>query len=265
VRYLLSMLRSEGHLDNIYETFLAVTEYMDIVGPDFLGEVILPKKGTAVIETSHGVLTDRQYGFHPHTSAIRTLPSFTRRVLDDAGFEGQVVNLGVSRAYAIRHGAGPLPTNDPSLAENLLPGSHKDDNRWQGTVRVGALDGVLLRYAINVCGGPSAFDGLAITWFDQIQKNGEWLLCNSYQKCDDDTVFTREGELRVIENTDETTQQRFTTALQDPVPVIDRQSIDQSADRDSLFGVCADTVQKMTGVPVRMVSIGPTEHDKLLK
>jgi adenylosuccinate synthase len=233
VRYLLGELRSDAQLDEVYEKYLTVAEYAKIVAPDYLGEVILQRPGTAVIETSHGVLTDRMYGFSPHTSAIRTLPSFTRQILDDAGYGGKVVNLGVTRAYAIRHGAGPLPTHDPTLSEHLLPGSHKDDNRYQGKVRVGAFDGMLLRYAINVCGGPSAFDGLAITWFDQIRENGEWLTCDAYQKRDDATVFTREGELRVIPNTTDELQARYTAALQDPGPIVDCQPIDPTLSNDS--------------------------------
>lgn len=265
VRHELELLRDDGFLWLVHERFVEASRLAKIVGPEYMGEVIMPRKGTAVIETSHGVLTDRVYGFHPHTSAIRTLPEFTRQVLDDAGYAGKIVNLGVTRAYAIRHGAGPLPTNDSSLAEHLLPGSNKQENRYQGKVRVGAFDGVLHRYAINVCGGPSAFDGLAITWFDQILANGEWLLCNSYNKCDDDAVFDHYGELRIHPNTNDELQAEYTAALTDPDPNISTQKIDNSLGKDSLYDICAETIQYMLDIPVRMISMGPTELDKLLK
>ncbi len=265
VRYELELLNDDGFVDFIANRFREVAHLAQIVPRNYLGEVILPRPGTAVIETSHGVLTDRIYGFHPHTSAIRTLPSITRRVLDESGYEGRVVNLGVHRAYAIRHGAGPLPTNDPALAEHLLPGSHKDDNRWQGTVRVGALDGTLLRYAINVCGGPTAFDGLAITWFDQIVANREWLIADRYRTCDDATVFTDNCELRVTPNTTPAIQSRYASALNGADPQVVRQPIDPNASRDVLYDTCAITVRNLTGIPVRMVSMGPTELDKLMK
>ena len=265
VQYELDLLDDDGYVDFVHQQFVQVNSLAMIVGSDYLGEIILPRPGTAVIETSHGVLTDRLYGFAPHTSAIRTLPAITRRILDDAGFDGRIVNLGVSRAYAIRHGAGPLPTNDPTLAEGLLPGSHKQDNRYQGKVRVGALDGVLLRYAINVCGGPATFDGLAITWFDQILRNGQWQLCDSYQKHDDDDVFTPTGELRVAKNADDISQARLTATLQNVVPNVTCQSIEPDLSNDALYGVCKETIQGMTSIPVRMVSIGPTEQDKLLQ
>ena len=265
VRYELELLADDRFIDFIEARFREVARVATIVDEHYLGEVILPQPGVAVIETSHGVLTDRVYGFHPHTSAIRTLPSITRRVLDDAGYEGQVVNLGVSRAYAIRHGAGPLPTNNPALAEHLLPGSHKDDNRWQGSVRVGALDGVLLRYAINVCGGPTAFDGLAITWFDQVRDNGDWLMCDTYQHCDDEAVFTANRELRVQSHPTTEIQSRYVVALEDAQPNVFRQPICPDASRDVLYTTCAVGVENLTNIPVRMVSMGPTELDKLMK
>ena len=50
-----------------------------------LGEVIHRESGTAIVECSHGVLTDAETGFKPHVSAIRTLPCFTTQMLLDAG------------------------------------------------------------------------------------------------------------------------------------------------------------------------------------
>lgn len=193
---------------------------------------ILSKHGVAIVETSHGVLNDSETGFRPNVSAIRTLPSFTNDMLRKAGFKGKIVNIGVFRAYAIRHGAGPLPTSDPKMAELLLPGSHKETNRWQGEVRVGPLDFAQIRHAIRVCGGPSFFDGLAVTWFDQIKANGEWNICDEYVN---------------------------------DIPVITSVPINKSANNDELYDVCVDIIGNRLGIPVRIVSFGPTELDKILK
>ena len=167
----ISRLFDDDYLDFTIQRFNQLLKQATIVRPDYLAKVILRQPGVAVVESSHGVLTDNRMGFWPHTSAICTLPSLTHQMLSEAGFDGQIVNIGVTRAYAIRHGAGPLPTADPAMTESLLPGSHKENNRYQGEMRVGPLDFVLLRYAIEACGGPSQFDGLAVTWFDQIQAN----------------------------------------------------------------------------------------------
>ena len=265
VRHELELLADDGFVDFVYRRFREAGRLTHIVPPDYLGDVILPQKGMAVVETSHGVLTDRVYGFHPHTSAIRTLPHITRRLLNDAGYDGTVVNLGVTRAYAIRHGAGPLPTNDPMMAEQLLPGSAKHENRYQGSVRVGPLDFTLLRYALAASGGPNAFDGLAVTWFDQITTNGVWHVSNSYRSPLDDALFTPTGDIRVLPRTSNEHQQALTSALEAAVPIVSALPIDATLDRDELYRTCASVVREATHVPVRMVSFGPTELDKLMK
>jgi len=265
VRYQLELLADDEFMDFVYHRFLEAGELTTVVPSDYLSEVILPQKGSAVIETSHGVLTDRIRGFHPHTSAIRTLPHITRQILDEAGFEGTVVNLGVTRAYAIRHGAGPLPTNNPSMAEYLLPGSSKQENRYQGKVRIGPFDLTLLRYAINASGGPDAFDGLAITWFDQITTNGTWHISNSYKNPLDGALFTSTGDIRVPEETTDEYQSALTSALNHCVPNVDVLPIDATLTHDELYRTCASVVKEATQIPVRMVSFGPTELDKLMK
>jgi len=223
-----AMLYDDEFLDYVINRFKKVSKKLRIAQM----EDVLRKDGTAIVECSHGVLNDSRIGFSPHTSAIRILPCFTRDMLLKNGYRGDIVNLGVTRAYAIRHGAGPLPTSDPIMMESLLPGSNKDKNRWQGEVRVGPLDFVQLRYAINSCGGPSFFNGLAVTWFDQIRLNGVWNICDEYVN---------------------------------GIPKITSIPIDRSLSDDELYAICSNVMNDRLGIPVRMVSIGPTELDKILK
>lgn len=264
----IGLLFDDGFLDYVFQRFREVSKRANIVDHDFLGREILSQDGVVVIESSHGVLSDHYQGFHPHTSAIRTLPCFTHAMLEEAGYRGEVVNLGVTRAYQIRHGAGPMPTADPAMSECLLPGSHKEENRYQGKVRVGPLDLVLLRYAIAACGGPTAFDGLAVTWFDQIQTNGMWHVCDRYRGTDDRTYFTPSGELRVRHSDDAAqlaSQEILGTQLLRCTPEITTHSISPDAKHDELYELCAGVLNEKLGVPVRMVSFGPTERDKICK
>lgn len=262
-----SLLYDDGFLNYIVQRFQEVARQAKIVDPDYLRREILSQDGVVVIESSHGILTDHFYGFHPHTSAIRTLPFFTQAMLKEAGYSGEVVNIGVSRAYQIRHGAGPMPTANQTMAERLLPGSHKKENRYQGKVRIGPLDLVLLRYAIAACGGPTAFDGLAVTWFDQIQANGAWHLCNRYSGTDDQTFFTPLGELKVRHGNDPA-QLSYQEALGKQIlrctPEISTYDI-PDAWKDELCKLCAGVLNEKLKVPVRMVSFGPTERDKICK
>ena len=191
---------------------------------------ILGQNGIAIVECSHGVINDRECGFKPHISAIRTVPIFANNMIEEIG-DSEIVNLAVHRAYSIRHGAGPLPTADLAMNEALLPGSNKDENRWQGKVRVGPLDFVQMRKAI-ADSQPICYDGLALTWFDQIISNGVWRYCDSYDESG--------------------------------APQITNITIPQNASRDELFKLSADVVENHTGLSVRMLSFGPTERDKLL-
>lgn len=260
-------LRDDGFFEHVVRQFEEVARTVNIVDEDYMRREILAQDGVVVVESSHGILTDNFHGFHPHTSAIRTLPCFTHAMLADAGFDGEIVNLGVTRAYCIRHGAGPMPTHDPTMTEDLLPGSNKKENRYQGKVRVGPLDLVLLRYAIEVCGGPSAFDGLAITWFDQIQANGSWQMCTSYDGTDDRTYFAPSGAINVRrgEDVDQLEHQRnLGEQLFRCTPNITKCDL-PSAQRDNLYSLCADTLRSELGVPVHMLSFGPTERDKVCR
>ncbi|HEY8885939.1 MAG TPA: adenylosuccinate synthetase [Candidatus Microsaccharimonas sp.] len=261
----IALLGDDGFLNHVVARFEEAGRLANIVGSDYLGNEILSRKGIAVVETSHGVLSDRLVGFHPHTSAIRTLPRFTRDMLERAGYDGQIVNLGVTRAYAIRHGAGPMPTIDSRMTENLLPNSNKDENRYQGAVRVGPLDFVMLRYALAACGGPSVFDGLAMTWFDQIQTNKVWKWCDRYVDADDSDYFSPSGEIRLNQGGDLAHQELLGEKLLSCRPEISTMPIDLAASPAELYATCEQVVQDALGVAVRMMSFGPTELDKFYR
>jgi adenylosuccinate synthase len=74
--------------------------------------------------------------------------------------------LGVTRTYTTRHGAGPFPTEDRALGA-VLPEPHNGVGEYQGSFRVGHLDTMLLRYAVEVSGG---VDGLALTHLDALER-----------------------------------------------------------------------------------------------
>ncbi|MCB9668268.1 MAG: adenylosuccinate synthetase [Alphaproteobacteria bacterium] len=120
---------------------------------------------SVVFEGAQGVLLDEHWGFHPHT----TWSDCTGSTLGTL-WDGPTVRLGVVRTYQTRHGAGPFPT------EGTLdvPEVHNGPECWQGAFRTGALDGVLLRYALDVVGG---VDGLAVTHLDRLA-NGP--VCTGY-------------------------------------------------------------------------------------
>jgi adenylosuccinate synthase len=132
---------------------------LQVLDPDAAARRIAGAK-RLVMEGAQGVLLDQRWGFHPYTT------------WSDCTFEGaealiagrERFRLGVVRAYATRHGPGPFPSEQPHWP---LPEPHNANHGWQGRFRVGALDGVLLRYATTVVGG---VDGTALTCLDRIRE-----------------------------------------------------------------------------------------------
>lgn len=242
----MSLLFDPGYLEFMFDKFIEVGDRLNIIDLD---EIIQDYPGVGIVECSHGVLTDAETGFKPHVSAIRTLPGFTSRMLLDAGYNNEIVHLGVHRAYEIRHGAGPMPTYSEEFTEMLLPGSNKEENRWQGKVRTGPLDMVLLKRAINVCKETgTVFDGICLTWFDQILKNNrKWVTCMEYQYPPADGESYTEY-LKHVEPS------RAAVHFINPVSTKD------------LFQFAGQVLRNNSiDPPLSILSVGPTEKDKIFK
>jgi adenylosuccinate synthase len=141
-------------LVTLYREFAAAVR---IVGPGALAT--FATQGQLVFEGAQGVLLDEWRGLHPHTTWSTVEPRHARAMVTALGERPYV--LGVTRTYLTRHGAGPFPTEDPALA---LPEPHNTTGEYQGAFRIGHFDPILLRYAIEACGG---IDGLSVTHLDQ--------------------------------------------------------------------------------------------------
>lgn len=265
----LDLLKDDEFLNYCISKFELSGKSANIVNHDYMNERILTKDGVAIVESSHGILTDNVYGFHPHVSAIRTLPWFTVNMLRK--FTGDIHNVGVHRAYTIRHGAGPMPTEDQNMNDELLPGSSKDENRYQGKVRVGPLDFVLLKYAIDVCGGQQNIDSLAITWFDQVAKAGVWKVCDRYEAQTTNKEYFRDsGSIKIHESNNAglrsqvgAYQQRLCSELFKVKPIISE--IQLFGSREEQHELCNNELLQRFQIPVNLVSFGPSEQDKSMR
>lgn len=220
-------LKDESFMSFVIEVFINVGKVLRL---NTLPEV-LKMDGLAIVECSHGVLTDAEKGFKPHVSKIRTLPEFSESMVRKAGFSGKINHLAVHRAYEIRHGAGPMPTYDETFTEKMLPGSHKDENRWQGKVRAGPLDFNLVNYALKAT--EVNFDGICLTWFDQILKTGRiWSYSTGYENGTKNPIITAKK-------------------IQNPIS------------KNDLFALVNEIIQTETELNLRCLSVGPTEVEKI--
>ena len=136
-----------------------------------------------IFEGAQGVLLDGDHGFHPHTTwsdcSMRNAQQLIAQWMPQAG----VTSIGVTRAYMVRHGPGPLPTVTSELFAAVTEDNRS--NAWQGGVRYGWFDPILLNYALAV-NGP--VDELAVTHLDVLERIPEWKYCTSYDLIDPSAV-----------------------------------------------------------------------------
>jgi len=137
-------------------------------------------QGNVVFEGAQGALLDELHGFYPYTTWSDTTTGNADRLIRETDRWTSRQAIGVMRAYATRHGAGPLPTEDPDLTAEFLD-DENGTNPWQGDFRVGWTDLVLARHGANVFfqGTRIAERQLAITHLDRVVGR-EWRIADSY-------------------------------------------------------------------------------------
>ena len=146
------------------------------------------------------------------------------------------------RTYLVRHGPGPFPTQDASLAS--LPEPHNADGPWQGPVRAGWPDWVLLKYALAACHGA---DGLAVTHLDVLDARARWQAAVGYNP--PLAVEPSFGK-------DLARQEALTKSLFRCEPVYSELKLGREPREDFLAAL-----EQACGIPVRFASRGPTADD----
>lgn len=156
-------LEDKQAAEDLAAYFYHFTALIKIVGKEYLAG-LLENSSPLIFEGAQGALLDRKYGFHPYVTKTDTTFANANRLLKEAGYRGKITKVGVLRAYATRHGAGPFPTEDKNLTE-MLKDEHNASNQWQGNFRIGWLDIPSAKYAIAINNG---VDYLAMTNIDRL-------------------------------------------------------------------------------------------------
>lgn len=237
------ILEYPGWIDAFVERASRIAREATLVDADRADRTIRESR-RPVFEGAQGVLLDEDFGFHPHTTWSRTTHANADALLDTAGFDGPRERIGVLRTHMTRHGAGPFVSERPDMAAGVSE-THNSGGGPQGEFRVGLLDLVALRYAIEVCG---RVDSLAISHLDRLPRLPR-AVCHEY--LDADGPLTR---LPRIEPTDLARRTALTARLQAMRP----RSKEFPAELERFLREVEDSL----GLPVRFASAGPTYATK---
>jgi len=254
----LKILNDPSVIETTADIYKHFSKLVDTVGSDYLGKV-LNQSGTVIFEGAQGVLLDEWYGFFPYNTWSTLTYKNTDTLLFENNFTGETLKLGLVRAYATRHGAGPFVTEDKDLTVQIQD-QHNENNHWQREFRVGYLDFVALRYALAVTG---RIDGLVITNLDRMNAISRWRTCNSYQCVGDqpnvnDHFTKRDGQIRDIkvpvDPKDLAKQEVLTQLLMNMRPIY----TDCTRDKGRYMELISQTLN----IPIAITSCGATASEK---
>ena len=172
----------------------------------------MPGCQTVIFEGAQGVLLDEWHGFHPYTTWSTVTPQHAWEILAETDCRDVTV-LGVTRAISTRHGAGPFPAWSREMSAQLIDRGNPT-NPWQGAIRSGPLDLVLLAYAARV----SCVDAIAVTCLDQLPVQPQ--VCTAYDGF---------GRIEIPRSLRE--QAALTERLESAVPVLESATEDELLDR----------------------------------
>ena len=248
---------------DVYQYFarcVAIVDEADI-------RALLAQSGTILFEGAQGVLLDENYGFAPYTTWSTTTFANAETFMREHDYAGEVIRLGVLRAYATRHGAGPFPTEDRALT-SALPDQHNAWNDWQQTFRVGHFDLVATRYALDVLG---KLDYLALTHLDRLETMPEWKVCTAYasqEECEDLVAYFEQvagsiSKIKIrwpanLEHQEKLTQRLWLCAPEYLALAPGFGGRRSQEDREMYLSL----IEEQLSVPIAITSSGPTAADK---
>ncbi len=199
-------------------------------------------------EGAQGTLLDIDHGTYPYvTSSTPTAPGALVGLGLGLGRSGRVI--GVTKAFQTRVGEGPFPSEVFGETATRLRGT--GENPWDefGTTtgrprRVGWLDGVLLRYAVQING----LTELTVTKMDVLSGLETLRICTGYRNGDETHATLPLGP----------TDLAYEPVYEDlPGWDMDIMGVRQWQDLPQQARDYVTQIEVVTGLPVKLVSVGP--------
>jgi adenylosuccinate synthase len=242
----LDVLTNPIEVEDTAAVFRALEREAEVVHDFMFGE-----NATVVFEGAQGVLLDQDWGFQPYTTWSRCTTANAEIMMPLAPYDPEVTRIGVTRAYATRHGRGPFPTENVDLVnDRRFVDPHNNFNPWQEHLRMGYTDLMMLRYAKRIQEFIAPLDELAVTCLDQVEDRKRWVVASGYR--------TGEAIWPEIPFTHSPTyegQEALARGLERAEPIYDGIPANE----------IADLIGGALGLPVTVESRGPTAADKTIR
>ena len=209
-----------------------------------------------LFEGAQGTLLDVDHGTYPYVTSSNTVAGGA--VCGSGVGLGLISqNIGISKAYTTRVGAGPFPTemesSEPETAERIRKIGAEFGATTGRPRRTGWLDLVALKYAVEVNG----LTGIALTKADVLQGFDFVKVCTSY-RLGGTTLYTIPSCIEDLERVE---------PMYDVLPGWGHFAASQVHSVDELpeeLQIYMKTIEAYIGVPIVLMSTGPGREETLI-
>ncbi len=208
---------------------------------------------SVLLEGAQGTLLDVDHGTYPYVTSSNPVSG---GACIGVGIGPTRIDevLGVLKAYTTRVGEGPFPTElTDEVGEKLRRAGHEFGATTGRPRRCGWFDALIARYAVRLNG----IDSLAITKLDVLDNFDKIKVCTGY-RFDGKIITEFSSDLKVLNNCQPVYeelpgwQQSTSTAKSwDDLPSLTRQYLDY--------------LESLTGVPVKIVSVGSRRSQTIFR
>ena len=213
-------------------------------------ELNLPESAVLVASGAHGVMLDVFHGHYPFTTSNGCLPA---NVGPGLGIDPRRVNsvVGVIKAYHTMVGNGPFITEihpqDGAAAEQIIDKGHEYGTVTGRKRRIGWLDMPSLEYVNQVCG----IDYLAITHMDVLDGLGSVPMLLEHP---DGRILETRAQVRRAERYNQLLVYHLSPGWDGVYGITSWAALHPNAK------VFVDTIERVSGIPVGIISTGPRRH-----
>lgn len=241
------------NVDEIYEEKLAQFAKIKkmIVEPFPLLHKAIAKRSYILFEGAHGLFLDNDWGTYPFVTASSCVVT---NITAGSGVPAQLINkvTGVVKAYTTRVGSGPFPTELLDETGEALRKAGAEFGTTTGRPRrCGWLDVELIKFAAQLNG----ITEIALTKLDVLDGFKEIKICTGYTYRGKKVSYV-DGDARFLSEVKPVykTMKGWNTSIS---------TIRSFAKLPSATQKYIKEIEKITGVKVSMISVGPSREQTI--